>query len=307
MRRFSNILFSPLGETDNAAAARRIADLAARNEAQLTMLGVIAEPSRFQRLLHRSELNDTIQEAERKALATKLARWASKSGDVQAETRIDVGNPALTIIERVLIAGHDLVVVTTDDDDEDHATIKRLLRKCPCPVWVIRPTRARTQRVLAAVNPDPAEADLNRTILELASSMVNLYGGELHVVHAWSLYGQETMTSSAFLHITAEEIDELVQSERARRSDALDEVLTSSGVTGEPWRIHLHQGPPARIVCEAVDKYRINLLVMGTVARTGVRGLIMGNTAEKVLDSARCSVVAVKPPGFVSPLELTLR
>ena len=83
MRRFSNILFSPLGETDNAAAARRIADLAARNEAQLIMLGVRAEPSRFQRLLHRSELNDTIQEAERKTLATKLARWASKTGDVQ--------------------------------------------------------------------------------------------------------------------------------------------------------------------------------------------------------------------------------
>ena len=47
---------------------------------------------------------------------------------------------------------------------------------------------------------------------------------------------------------------------------------------------------------------------MGTIARTGLPGVLIGNTAEKVLDDVHCSVVAVKPPGFVSPLSAqTLR
>ena len=58
---------------------------------------------------------------------------------------------------------------------------------------------------------------------------------------------------------------------------------------------------------ETVDKRRINLLVMGTVARTGVSGLLIGNTAESVLDHVRCSVIAVKPPGFVTPIQLPAR
>jgi nucleotide-binding universal stress UspA family protein len=44
---------------------------------------------------------------------------------------------------------------------------------------------------------------------------------------------------------------------------------------------------------------------MGTLARAGLRGLLIGNTAERVLDDLDASVIAVKPPGFVSPLDVT--
>ena len=43
---------------------------------------------------------------------------------------------------------------------------------------------------------------------------------------------------------------------------------------------------------------------MGTVARTGIAGLIMGNTAESILDQLEQSVIAIKPQGFVSPVKL---
>ncbi|NNF56495.1 MAG: universal stress protein [Acidimicrobiales bacterium] len=307
MHRFTNILFCPLGDDDNPALARRVIDLAARNNANVTFFGVVHEPSRLERAFHSGPYIDAILEAERKEVSAKLAECAPTSGLVPTDSRITVGSAALSIIERVLVADHDLVVVTSDEDKEDHATIKRLLRKCPCPVWVIRPTRARTQRVLAAVNPDPSELELNRTILELASSMVALYGGELHVVHAWELYGEATMRSSAFIHTAQEEIDALLASEESSHRQALDVLLTESGLESQPWEKHLYKGPPADIVREAVTKYGINLLVMGTVARTGVAGLIMGNTAEAVLDRVRCSVIATKPPGFVSPVDLGSR
>jgi hypothetical protein len=43
---------------------------------------------------------------------------------------------------------------------------------------------------------------------------------------------------------------------------------------------------------------------MGTVARTGIAGFVMGNTAEMMLRQLRGSVLAVKPPGFVTPVTL---
>ena len=302
MHRFTKILFSPLGESDNAAAVRRVAGLSQLNDAQLTLFGVLPEPSGLQRVLHGPEFFTDVQEAARRAMTKRLDRWAAKNRDGQIEVVIEMGSQALRIIERVIDEGHDLVVVTTDEDRHDKATIQRLLRKCPCPVWVIRPTRARVQRVLAAINPDPDEAELNRIILELASSMVEHFGGELHLVHAWELYGEATMRSSAFIHTTPPDLDRYLKEERATHARAITDLLTATGLRDAEWKIHLDKGRPEDVVPQVIAKSRINLLVMGTLARTGIAGLLIGNTAETILDEVSCSVVAVKPPGFTSPL-----
>jgi nucleotide-binding universal stress UspA family protein len=303
MRRFKNILFSPLGERDNPAALRRVARIAGQNSGRLTLLGVAPEPPMLQRVLQSPDLVDSLIRAERAELDKKLRRWAGHDA-TGAECIVEVGDPALTVIRHVITNHHDLVVVTTDEDREDHATIRRLLRKCPCPVWVIRPTRASTQKVLAAINPEPDEAELNRTILELASSMVRISGGELHVIHAWELYGESTMRTSSFMHIQSSDLEDMVERAHTKHEEALNDALDAAGVADEPWQLHVVKGHTADVIPAAVTKYRINLLVMGTVARTGIGGLVMGNTAERVLDDVSRSFIAVKPPGFVSPIQL---
>ena len=303
MRRFKNILFSPLGKHENSLAVRNISKLVTDTPAHLTLFGVVPTPSGVRRLLPWADIEEELQQRQRAELERQLSKWGRRVGSSSIDTIVEVGNPALSIIERVLVEGHDLVVVTTDEDREDRATIRRLLRKCPCPVWVIRPTRARTQRVLAALNPDPEEEDLNRLIIELAASMVELNGGELHVVHAWELFGESTLRSSAFVHASSAQIEELLRAEHDARQRALEELLSHSKVAEAPWRIHLEKGPAADVVPRLAALLRINVLVMGTIARTGVRGLVMGNTAETILDEVHCSVIAVKPPGFVSPIQ----
>jgi nucleotide-binding universal stress UspA family protein len=57
-------------------------------------------------------------------------------------------------------------------------------------------------------------------------------------------------------------------------------------------------------VPEFVAENNIDLVIMGTVARTGIAGFIIGNTAENILQSITCSLFAVKPEGFVSPVTL---
>jgi nucleotide-binding universal stress UspA family protein len=86
---------------------------------------------------------------------------------------------------------------------------------------------------------------------------------------------------------------------------ALDELLASGPFVDAPWQKYLRHGPAEQVVPELVNEYQIDLLVMGTVARSGFNGVLIGNTAERVLDEVRCSVLAVKPPEFVSPIHVS--
>ena len=63
-------------------------------------------------------------------------------------------------------------------------------------------------------------------------------------------------------------------------------------------------GAPGVALPGLAESLDVDLVVMGTVGRTGLRGLIMGNTAETILRSVRCCVLAVKPEGFVTPVRL---
>jgi nucleotide-binding universal stress UspA family protein len=301
MRQFTNILFSPLGHDHNPAALRRVVELAEQNRARLTLVGVVPEPPWHQRLIHRHEFFGEVKEAERHGRRGQIEGWAERCGTPEAEVLVEIGRPASALVGRVLAADHDLVVVTTDEDHEDHGTINHLLRDCPCPVWVIRPTRARIQRVLVAVDPEPDQVELNQRCLELGAGLVERYGGELHLAHAWELYGESTMRSSPYLQVPEAEIEALLEEARSASLSALQELMASSTVADAPWREHLHNGPPVEVIEALAAKLRINVLVMGTVARSGIAGMVMGNTAERVLDEVRCSVIAVKPPGFVSP------
>jgi nucleotide-binding universal stress UspA family protein len=64
------------------------------------------------------------------------------------------------------------------------------------------------------------------------------------------------------------------------------------------------QGKPGQLVPELAEKLEVGLIVMGTVSRTGVAGLLIGNAAERILRQVNCSVLTVKPDGFATPVKL---
>ena len=305
MKRFTNILYSPSNRSHDPAALARVVDLATRNSAKLTLFGVVTEPTRLQRLFDRHHLIERTAVAAEQELLDELTSATANVNRDQIEVIVEVGKPGVTIIEHVLTGGHDLVVVN-DPNPSRTPSVKRLLRKCPCPVWVIKPTHHRSQRVLAAVDPHPDDADLNRLILELASSMVAEFGGELHVGHAWKVYG-DSPDGAVFNFTPAVEFDQLLDEARTDHANALSAVLADGRYADAPWQVHLENGPADDVIPRMVRRYDIDLLVMGTIARSGIDGVVIGNTAERILDQVRCSVLAAKPEGFVSPIRVPTR
>jgi len=149
-------------------------------------------------------------------------------------------------------------------------------------------------RILAAVAPDPFNQQrdaLNATIMDLASSLAEREQAELHVVNAWYTEPGRRLRRSASWNRKVRE------HHKTTLFDLLDAYKKNT-----PGRVHLLKGRPDILIPRLAAKEEIDLVVMGTVCRTGVPGFFMGNTAESILQQIECSVLTVKPDGFVTPV-----
>jgi len=307
MQRFRNLLLIHESGVRGRKARSRAIDLAVRNQARIKLLEV-AEPlpqdGSFQTVDEEIDLQDIVA----REMETKLDRVAGTmaGAGLQVKTGVSFGNPYLSILREVQQGEHDLVLVTAEGDGglKEHlfgSLSRHLLRKCPVPVWVVRPARSRRKfRVLAAVNPaeeHPTARSLDRTVLEMASSLARMYHGHLDVVHAWQPVPRSGRVGRKV--VTGWNNDLFLAAEM-RLVGLLDDFELDDL---SPHR-HLPGGPAGLSISEVAEECRSDIIVMGTLNRSGLRGMIMGNTCETVLQHINASVLAVKPEGFESPVTL---
>ena len=310
MKRFQNILMVvPADGTDMGPAMERATELALRNSARLTLTSTIEEVQRRRARRARRQGVD-LQAALAGDRRNQLEQFARtyESDDLPISVSIDSGIQFVETIRRVLTNGHDLLITPEEAGLAGFtARTKHLLRKCPCPVWVIRPDRTGHLKVLAAVGPDEEDSEsLNELIMDLATSLTVLEDGQLDVVHTWVMEGESSLRSSPYVSIPPAEVDVMVKITRDEHSEALDELIGRYDLSSISHKIHLIKGVPEKVIPSLVADKNINLIVMGTVARTGIAGLVIGNTAERILDTVDCSVLAVKPAGFITPVTIDM-
>ncbi|HVR77451.1 MAG TPA: universal stress protein [Acidimicrobiia bacterium] len=311
MDKFKSILVAASVGQLEVPVLKAAARLTAANDGQITVLDVIEPLPPRRRTVSVEGQSVDLEELLLRDRREQLRQAVEKAGIKDAVVRVTAGKPFVETIRYAMTHGCDVVIVGESPSSKDSPRsvapdVMQLLRTCPTPVWVMCPSRARKLRVLALVDPDPDDPlrdSLNDLVLELATSIVRREGGELHVAHAWDLLGESKLRYSAFVAIPEREVDLMVQAAGAEHHAQLDELTKRHGVDKLGGQTHILKGAAAKVLPELADRLHINLIVMGTVARTGLGGLIMGNTAETMLRSVRCSVLTVKPEGFVSPVE----
>ena len=313
MKRFNSILFFSNPQVQQDSAIRRACTLAKQDGASLTILSVTnALPGDL-----RLPGSDTAEELQahivhdHQAQAKELANNFRQEG-VDVRVISTVGTAFVEIIRQVLREQHDLVILAADGK---HSLLTRLfgstsmhlMRKCPCPVWVVKPGSDQSyHRILAAVDTatdpwDDTRQSINPLILQLAGSLAQMDNGALHVVQAWSVFQE------GYLQIRGDLSDQALRRLRKETKQdyqrKLNHLIEATDI--KPVKTHLKRGDnPAQIITNLARKEKIDLLVMGTVCRTGLSGFFIGNTAEEVLSAVSCSVLTVKPEGFISPVTL---
>lgn len=253
----------------------------------------------------RSHVRQAVMQAGGKVLQN-LVEQAHGDG-VDARAKIMPGKGWHEIIRQVLHERHDLVIVGTRNVTSIRRmlfgnTSMKLFRRCPCPVLVTKVgTDARSLNILVATDLKPASDDALRLGIALTRQM----NARLHVLHVVE-YKLDDICS---IGLPSDKQSEYRRRIRAHAEALLEAQLRTTDYKslGDRIQVHLASGVGVGVPDVAIQHFiqlnQIHLLVMGTIGRGGIRGIMISNTAERLLPEVHCSILAVKPPDFVCPVE----
>jgi universal stress protein E len=235
-----------------------------------------------------------------KALAASLGDGIAIETDVRWDKPLDEG-----IVRKVLSSKPTLVV----KDTHYHSALKRsffsntdwnLIRECPAPLLLVKPGDPETlDAVIAAVDPvherdKPAEVD--HVILRAARALSNETGAAFHVVHGFDPSPAYAVSADSMAFPIATPIHELTEALRSKHRAAVDELLEPYSLPKD--RVHLLEGETRAVLTGITEKLGRCIVVMGAVARGALQRIVLGSTAEHVLDRLASDVLIVKPEGF---------
>ncbi|MGF1721398.1 universal stress protein [Vibrio kyushuensis] len=310
MKKFTNVLFVSQGLTDDQASLGQAIMIATHNNANLQ--GLIVCPSLPENMTGYTETYEqSLRDGLRNNICNVIEHNSLDKNPDNFPISLQGGDkPAVRIIRYIQSQDVDLVIKDAEPIDVNSEGFKAidmaLLRQCPAPVWLNRPTNKPLvkRRVAVAIDPDITNAEqkeLNVQLLSLARSIADSSDSRLHIISCWVYQLQHYLDNQAWIKMEEAELKDNIEQARVEHRTKLDSIIEESGLSGENIVHHL-QGVADDEIPRTVLDLGIDVLVMGTIARTGIPGVVIGNTAENILQSVNCSLVALKPNSFVSPI-----
>jgi universal stress protein E len=182
-----------------------------------------------------------------------------------------------------------------------HLVDWELLRLSPVPVLLVKdPHGYRRPKILAAVDPDHTYAKpvwLDREILNAGQDIAKAFHGTLHAVHAYPPIPVLAFPTGA---ITKEGVEAVYARSAKDANKKLNRALRDAEMRNVV--SHVIGRHPSDAIAEVAGKIHSSLVVMGAISRSGFKRLLIGNTAERVLDRLSCDVLVIKPAYLIKSI-----
>lgn len=266
--------------------------VAKRTDARLTLLHVVEVSEKVgKQILDAPDSPGHQHYLEVQGLLGGMSESARQAGLKTVETDILFGKAWTTIIRAVTSRNADLLIAGSARrgpvlESLFGSTTLKLVRKCPCPVWVTKPPGcSELSSVLVAHDLTP----VGSAALRWGVAAAQQNEAELHILHTLEPDEHHRFLKSVPSHV--------VKQKMKQATDRIKAEVEKHELRVPP-RIIVTKGSPQVEIHNYLRKHSIELLVMGTLARTGLSGVITGNTAETLLPWVRCSLIALKPEGF---------
>lgn len=253
---------------------------------------------------HPQQLQQLLQRAAMRRLE-RIARRLQHQG-LRATVSVGCDSPPYeAIIRRAQHIKADLIVASHHPAQHRVPWLRltdwELVRLSPIPVLLVKSSKSyRRPRLLMAVDPTHAfakPARLDRRILDIGSSLGNALHGTLYAVHAFPLIPSEILAPGVRSPVITEEGLILAQRRSARTAKAhLEALLRHTRIA--PTRRYSIAAHPVDAISTAARTSHSAIVIMGAISRSGLKRLLIGNTAERVLDVLSCDILVVKPLGF---------
>lgn len=170
-----------------------------------------------------------------------------------------------------------------------------LLRECPCPVLLVSEDKwPEGSSILVAINAnsdDKAHSHLNTMLIKTANYFGLLLNHTVYVVNACP-----PLPILIDLEYTAIDPGTYFNNMHKIARDNILDIIKSYDL--DESNIKIIDGNPEEAIPRVAQEMKSRLIILGTVSRTGLKGFVMGNTAEHLLHNPSCDVLALKPEGF---------
>lgn len=259
----------------------------------------------------------SVAEIRREALALRQKRldtYVTRACRLSVESGATVEwdfPPHEAVVRRAVRCRADLIIAECHEGSRRSWLMRltdwELLRASPVPVLLLKSSRPwRRNTVLAAVDPSHAHAKpsrLDALIVEKGRQLAKALKGTLHLMHAAcpSPFGV-AVVDPAIDSVTLAAVYE-IQKEKARAEFA--EFAASAKIPRK--NRHVIDRDPSTGITAVAKKISADVVVMGALSRSGIRRLLIGNTAERVLGEIPCDVLVVKPAHFEKRVASTSR
>ncbi|MEZ9232695.1 universal stress protein UspE [Vibrio amylolyticus] len=252
------------------------------------------------------------RDAMRKGVIHQREQWMKKVAapylldGVELDIQVVWHNrPYEAIIAEVFSGGHDILIKGTRTHDVLESVIFtptdwHLLRKSPCPVLLVKnESWPEDANIIASVHVG-SESD---THIDLNDRMVNQLKNLSERLDAKSFLVNAYPVTPANITIELPEFDPTTYTDavRGHHLTSMKALRQKHGFDEE--QTIVEQGLPEDVIPEVTSRVNAAMVILGTTGRTGLSAVFIGNTAEHVIDKINCDVLALKPPGYISPLD----
>lgn len=166
----------------------------------------------------------------------------------------------------------------------------QLIRHLHTPLLLVNNQAQRPQKaVLAAIdlqNNSPVQQELNRKVAEFAWRIAQHDGASLHLV-------QVVMVNPVLQDLDLTSSAAVLEKSTPALMAKLEAFVAAEALTN--CKIHLQAGVIEQEIQQLSKKLKASLVVMGSIGRKGLSGLLLGNTAEQVLEHLHTDVLVIKP------------
>jgi len=158
----------------------------------------------------------------------------------------------------------------------------QLMRQLSCPVLIANNHKWKSKQiVMATVDLSTQEAqhkELNELVLQWTTLLSDVFSCSAHVVYSIPI-------AKPLLELDIVEQSEYQKRKQPEAENQLSKLLEHFELNHA--HTHITAGPPGKTIPHIANELKADLVIMGCVGRRGVKGFLIGNTAEKVLHHLR--------------------
>lgn len=307
MTNYKKILVVINPTTDRQVALTRAVELASKSNASITaFLSVFDFSYEMTSILSSSE-----REAMREGVIAQRVAWLNEVintfnvANLKINTKVVWHNrPFESIINYANEGDYDIIVKNTHQHDKLKAVIFtptdwHLMRKAPMPVLMVKdhdwPVNGKIICALNVSAEDEAHRTLNGKIIDHAKDLAAKFSAQIHLVNGYP--GTPVNLAIELPDFDVNTYNDAIKMQHIQRVHHLAEL---HAIPVE--QCHVEEGLPEDVIPDLASRLDAELVILGTVGRTGFSAALIGNTAEHVIDSIQCDLLAIKPEGYISPL-----